>query len=127
MPTVPDPISDQTWPTPEPYTGERRGDGILVCRGEVDMAHAARFRADLDGLIADHRGGHAVVDMREVTFIDSVALGELIRGFNRGDEAGTRLQLVASGPVARVLQAANVLLRPGFLDHSPGLRRPAAG
>jgi anti-anti-sigma factor len=112
-------------PLPERYTGERRGDAILVCRGELDMSDADRFRADLDGLIGDRLGEHAVVDMREVSFIDSLALGELIRGFNRGDQRGTRLQLVASGPVARVLQAANVLLRPGFLDHSPGLRRPA--
>jgi anti-sigma B factor antagonist len=124
---MPEPVWDQAPPERESYAGERRGDAILACRGELDVADAVRFREDLDRLIAERRGEHAVVDMREVTFIDSVGLGELIRGFDRGDRAGTRLQLVASGAVARVLQAANVLLRPGFLDHSPGLRRPDRG
>ena len=129
MPAVLDPPADPPPGQPPPheaYAGELRGE-ILACRGEIDLSNAERFRADLDRLIAGRRGGHAVVDMREVTFIDSIGLAELIDGFDRGDRAGTRLQLVASGPVARVLRAAHVLLRPGFLDHSPGLRRPRAG
>jgi anti-anti-sigma factor len=130
MPAV---LDSPAVPTPgaplphEAYAGELRGADILACRGEIDVSNVDRLRADLDRLIAGRRGRHAVVDMREVTFMDSVALAELIGGFDRGERAGTRLQLVASGQVARVLRAANVLLRPGFLEHSPGLRRGSAG
>ena len=45
-----------------------------------------------------------LIDLRGVTFMDSSALGVLVRARNRGRRHGCRLVLaVAPGPVARVL------------------------
>ena len=52
------------------------GDRILVVHGELDIATAPELRRLLDGLRARH---HAVVlDLAEVTFIDSTGLSALM-------------------------------------------------
>jgi len=79
------------------------GRGLVSLRGEVDIYTAPRLKERLVGLLDDGVTG-VVVDLSEVTFIDSTALGVLIGGVRRLREAEGRMALVvATRPVERVL------------------------
>ena len=74
--------------------GERTADGaatILRISGELDI----NARDDLrDALLLALGDGDVVVDLQEVSFLDSEALGALIDGFNasRARGAGFRVR-----------------------------------
>lgn len=87
----------------DPVSGIDRNDGAIVVRlaGELDLYNAHEVREALIGC-AEEAPARLVVDLSEVTFIDSTALGVLI-------EARTKL--------------AN---RKGFLLASPGLETKRA-
>ncbi len=77
--------------------------GVVELSGEVDLYTAPRFKEDLVGLIES--GVEAIViDLSQVTFIDSTALGVIIGGVKRLRERDGRLMIVAgSRPVVRIL------------------------
>jgi anti-sigma B factor antagonist len=78
--------------------------GCVIARpaGEVDLSNAAALEGRLCGLI---ERGNLVVDLSQVTFIDSTALSALIVAYRRGQVLGHTLRLAgASGPVLRVLE-----------------------
>ena len=65
---------------------------VIVPKGNLDMASAAQMRQKLQ----DHlNAGEArlVVDLREVAYIDSAGLGEVVRAMKRAREAGGDLRL----------------------------------
>jgi anti-anti-sigma factor len=78
---------------------------VLELHGEHDLATVAAIHAEL-APIAD-RGEAAVVDLSQVTFIDSAVLTQLVAS-RRGSEdgPGARLAVVAppGGFAARVLE-----------------------
>lgn len=85
---------------------DREGTGpwVLELRGEHDLATVAAIHAEL-GPIAGRREA-AVIDLSQVTFIDSAVLTELVGARRRGEAGeGARLALVAppGGFPARVL------------------------
>ncbi len=89
---------------------ERPGDGaatLLHISGELDI----NARDDLrDGILAALAAGDVVVDLNEVTFIDSEALGALIDGYNESRRLGAGLKLInAHGLVERVLTVSGAL------------------
>jgi anti-anti-sigma factor len=67
----------------------RRGVALLVFRGELDMAAAAAMRARVQSVA----GSGMVIDLRDVTFIDSSALHELLRAREDAEVAGRRIVL----------------------------------
>jgi anti-sigma B factor antagonist len=74
---------------------------VLVLRGELDMAAAPALRARLQ-----HPGAvlGVVVDLAEVTFVDSAVLKELLRA--RAELGGRGVRLMLAGvpqPVQRLL------------------------
>jgi anti-sigma B factor antagonist len=81
----------------------RPGLGLVALSGEVDIYTAPRFKNDLVALI-DEGATVVVVDLADVTFIDSTALGVLISGVKRLHEVDGRLLIVAATrPVSRIL------------------------
>jgi len=50
-----------------------------------------------------HRGGAVVADLSEVTFLDSSGLGVLVQAHRTATERDTRLLVVASPPVRKLL------------------------
>ena len=83
---------------------QRRDDGVGVVRlaGEVDLYTAPQLRQSMLGLI-DDGAAKVVVDLSDVTFIDSTALGVLIGGVRRLHAAGGAMALVVTTrPVGRV-------------------------
>lgn len=81
-------------------------EGVLLLEltGEVDLATSGRFRSHVDE--ARERGASTVVvDLSEVTFVDSTMLRELLRAHNETRDSGGRLVLVgAQAAVLRLLE-----------------------
>jgi anti-sigma B factor antagonist len=81
----------------------RDGLGLIELSGEVDLYTAPRFKDELIALV-DDGVVNVVIDLSQVTFIDSTALGVIIGGVKRLHERDGRLALVASSrPVVRIL------------------------
>ena len=81
---------------------ERAGVPVLSVRGEVDVATAPRLRESLAAL-SDASAAVAVVDLSDVSFVDSTALGVLVSGAKRLRGTGGDLRLVVTEPhIAKV-------------------------
>jgi anti-sigma B factor antagonist len=78
-----------------------RGYTIVVVAGEVDIATVTRLRESLFGLAAS--GRTLVVDLDQVSFIDSSGLAALVGAARRADAHGASLQVVCSRPRTRQL------------------------
>jgi anti-anti-sigma factor len=73
---------------------------LLLLRGELDLAAAAMLRTRVEA--AATRG--LIIDLREVTFIDSSALRELLNARQALERHGSRLVLSGvPAPVRRLL------------------------
>jgi anti-sigma B factor antagonist len=80
----------------------RNGVASIALRGELDLATVSDFEGYLAPVESD--GVSAIMlDLRELTFIDSVALHSLIRARERATMNGKRLILVGARPSARRL------------------------
>jgi RND superfamily putative drug exporter len=80
----------------------------LVLAGELDLRTSLKFR---DALAAIEENGPplVVVDLRELRFMDSSGLGELVRATQRARAEGRRVVLVTgSNPIDRVLALSGV-------------------
>jgi anti-sigma B factor antagonist len=79
----------------------RHGVGLLIFRGELDLAAAAAMRQRVEAVV----GTDLVIDLRDVTFIDSSALRELLRAREAVIGAGARIVLAgAPAAVRRLLE-----------------------
>jgi anti-sigma B factor antagonist len=77
--------------------------GLVVLKGEVDIYTAPRFKEDLLALI-DEGATDILVDLTQVEFIDSTALGVLIGGVKRLHPLQGHLLVIAdSRPVLKIL------------------------
>jgi anti-anti-sigma factor len=65
------------------------GVTLLVMRGELDLAAAAKIRSHVEAA----RGCALVIDLAAVTFLDSSGLRELLNARDLGERHGTRLVL----------------------------------
>jgi anti-sigma B factor antagonist len=80
----------------------RNGVASIALHGELDIATVQ----DLEGHLApfESSGVFAIMlDLRELTFIDSVALHSIVRARERAKTNGQRLILVGARPTARRL------------------------
>jgi anti-anti-sigma factor len=103
---------------PEPFNvhSEQRGSAVLMhLSGELDMATAPALEGWLSGA---ERNGNAeiVVDLNNVTFMDSTGLRPFLEAATRARRNGRSFALVrAPAQVARVLQitrTAHLLVEP---------------
>jgi anti-anti-sigma factor len=82
---------------------------VVALTGELDLAAADELNQVLAGQLDRPDPGTVVVDLSEVTFLDSAALGALIKAFQRAQEIDRRF--VVARPVhgvRRVMQIAGV-------------------
>jgi len=88
-----------------------------VCpRGEIDLATAGLLDAQIDELWASG-WTDVVVDLREVTFLDSSGLHVLLAHHRRAAERGGRFSIIdGGGPVSRVLALTGM---DAVFDHAP--------
>lgn len=77
---------------------------VLKVKGEIDVSTAPELR---DRLVQINQRGasNVVVDLSEVTFLDSTGLGVLVSGLKRFRSGGGDLRLVVTGKsVSKVLE-----------------------
>lgn len=74
----------------------------MVLTGEVDRALAPALREAVDLLIAEDRG-LIVLDLDQVSFMDSAGLGVLVYGMRRAGALEGMLRLAAPGDQVREL------------------------
>jgi anti-sigma B factor antagonist len=91
----------------KPFGG--RTPPIVSLSGEIDLAQAPRVQEQLDRL-ADEGATTIVIDLRDATFLDSVALGVLVGALKRCRAAGGTVHLVVSEPrIVKVLRITGLL------------------
>jgi anti-sigma B factor antagonist len=76
---------------------ESEGTPVLAVQGEVDVSTAPELRERLLAL-AEAGRTVAVVDLSDVSFVDSTALGVLVSGVKRLRSSGGDLRLVVTQP-----------------------------
>ncbi len=79
------------------------GTCVVECAGEVDIHNAPRFRQALESRLSRATRG-LVLDLRRVTFIDSVGIGVLV-AVKKHLGAGARFQVWATDQRVRTLLA----------------------
>lgn len=86
--------------------GEETDTRVIALRGELDVATVGRLRDALGTAIDDPTAKLVVVDLVEVTFIDSTGLMTLLNALRRLVRRGGRLVLACSNPtVLRLFEA----------------------
>ncbi len=83
----------------------RQGTSVVAVSGEVDVATAPALREALERVV-DEDHGPVVVDLIDVTFIDSTGLGVLIGARKRCADAGRDLRVVVGEP--RILKVFEI-------------------
>jgi anti-sigma B factor antagonist len=77
-------------------------DVVVHLAGELDISGAPDMKRAFDDILGFD--GRVIVDLRSVSFMDSMGLGALIDGRNRLEDDGAVVMLVAnSGPAGRLL------------------------
>ena len=86
---------------------ERAGDThVIALSGELDIASVRDVEAELASVEAAARLARLVIDLRDVTFIDSSGLRLVLEASRRADTTAYRLALVRPGP--RVFRAFEI-------------------
>ena len=81
--------------------------GVLL-RGELDLGTAAQLTATLDAAIRESRGAF-VIDLCEVTFLDSSGVSVLVRARAvLGREERALLIVCPPGPARRIFELAGI-------------------
>jgi anti-sigma B factor antagonist len=104
---------------------EPRGDGVIViAAGEIDLATSPQLRDAL--LHPDARSASVVLDLREVTFIDSSGLGVIVGQQKRAQERDERFSVAVGGAAAvrRILELSG-LVKVLDIISDPAERLPA--
>ncbi|MEV6966110.1 STAS domain-containing protein [Hamadaea sp. NPDC051192] len=112
------PSDFEAWSVTEPD-----GEVTVFLRGELDLPAGGRARQALLGAIS-RGGGHLVVDVSQLTFIDAAGVRGLMTAQLAAEAAGQPMRVVgAQGIVATVLS----LLQFIDADDSPLPAQPPAG
>jgi anti-anti-sigma factor len=103
-------VADSFELTDEPLVPSGR---VLTVAGELDIATAPELRAHLDAAI-DGGTSRLVVDLRPLSFLDSVALATLLRARRRLGDDG--MMAVVAAPDSYVRLILEVAGMPHCLD-----------
>jgi anti-sigma B factor antagonist len=77
------------------------GVSVIGVSGDVDVSSSPALRDRLTDVL-DSGGGTVVVDLSDVTFLDSTGLGTLVGAFKHAEERGGSLPIVC--PHERILK-----------------------
>ena len=86
------------------------GEAIVVCvSGDVDLGTAPDFEEALAQAVEHRLGDPLVIDLSDVSFIDSTGLNALVRALERQRLAGSTLALVSDDSrVAMMLEVTRL-------------------
>src|SRR3954454_8289685 len=75
--------------------------------GDLDMAAAFKLEPEIEHVVQEHAVDELVLDLSDVSFIDSAGVGSLLSSRERLNVLGVRTTITRpSQPVRRVLNAA---------------------
>jgi anti-sigma B factor antagonist len=77
------------------------GGLVLGLSGELDAYHAPALRELFSELVEDTAGQVVVLDLTDVSFLDSTALGTMVGALRRVRQAGGELRVVLPETPAR--------------------------
>ena len=85
---------------------EQRGTHLIVrVTGELDISTAGTFRGQVDQWLAESRSRDLLLNLRHMTFLDSVGLGAILGRLRTLQRASGRLAIVEpEGPVRAILR-----------------------
>jgi anti-sigma B factor antagonist len=92
--------------------------GILVLVGRLDRTSAVVLRGQVDDLV-DEGWHQLVIDLEQVSFVDSSGLGALVRALGTTRRVGGDCRLAGPGSQVRALLQASTLDR--VLTHYPSV------
>jgi anti-sigma B factor antagonist len=72
----------------------REGCRLVAASGDLDAHTAPRLRERIQGVLAEGRVEHLVIDLSGTTFLDSSALGVLVGALKQMGEREGRLDIV---------------------------------
>ena len=98
---------------------------VLTLRGELDAYDAPALRTAFAEAAAEVGGGAVVLDLTDVTFLDSTALGTIVGLLRRVREGGGELRAVLPETEARRIFELTALERS--LDVRPSRESALAG
>jgi anti-sigma B factor antagonist len=82
---------------------------VIEVAGELESANCDDLREEILGQVNAARS-HLVIDLREVTFIDSTGLGVLVGGLKKMRESNGRFSLVCAQPrILRILEISGLV------------------
>lgn len=83
---------------------------VVTVKGELDLLTAENFRNLVERDLNREQAQHLILDMEEVTFVDSSGLGVILGRYRRIREQGGKMALVKVKPhVKRVLELAGIM------------------
>jgi len=87
---------------------EKRNKWDLKAKGEVDISTAPQLRECLDGAYKEKKAD-ILLDLDDLTYIDSTGLGVIIGAFGRMQKTNNRITLVnPKGNIKKLLSVTNL-------------------
>jgi anti-sigma B factor antagonist len=81
---------------------------VIKSSGKIAIEESQRFRQQIKG-IAETKPSVLVIDLKDVTFLDSIGLGVLVSALNMMKSMGSRLILLAPSEAVRLtLEISNM-------------------
>ena len=99
----------------------RNGTMVVIASGEIDLASSPELRAAL--YHPDARADTVMLDLRDVTFMDSSGLGVIVGQHQRAREEGFRFAVAVAGAaeVQRILALSGLATVLDIVDASDAL------
>ena len=95
-------------PQIEIHSSEQSGTAVLAVSGEVDLATAPALQTALLAMMGRGSPSRVIVDMVNVTFMDSSGLSALLAARDAGGEDYDLVLVVAPGMVRRLLDTTAI-------------------
>jgi anti-sigma B factor antagonist len=99
-----------SWPAPfSVAVHQQDGRTVIAVRGELDLATAPQLEEALMPCL--HDGGHAILDLRGLEFMDSTGVRVVVAAHLAAQEHGGRFSLVRTEPegtIGRVLEISGL-------------------
>lgn len=101
---------------------EVNGNTLIVrVKGELDLAVADRFREEMEEKLQQEKLKNLIVDLGEVSFIDSSCLGVILGRYKRLSEQGGTVAIIRAQPqVRRVLELSGIMRIMGIYRDEKG-------
>lgn len=85
------------------------GCAVALISGEIDHHNAKEIRTQLDRYIIASRPSQLVIDLKEITFMDSSGIGLIMGRCKLMKQCGGRLEILNPQPyIRRVLRLAGI-------------------